>query len=197
MSLDWEILALDFGGFSTDDIADKTLRAFGFHISAIRYLEKESLYFINITDLELTAKPAVVDNPSQVVTDFEEKMVKKKNKRAAKRKERLAKLYALVGFLLSPYSEFSLLLLSYFVPVLVPDLVPAPMLALVAAFVPALLPAPMPTPFSCSRSSVVLLSGCVPTPSAVFYCEILALMSSLLMFSLSFLLGSSPLKTFK
>ena len=77
-----ETLALDYGGFSMDDIADKTLRALGFHLFAIEYLEEGSSRFTDVTDLELTAEPAVVDNPSQVVTDLEKEVLKKKNKQS-------------------------------------------------------------------------------------------------------------------
>ena len=62
-SQDLDILALDFGGCNTDDIADKTLRALGFHISATGYLEEGLPRFTDVTDLELTAELAVVDNP--------------------------------------------------------------------------------------------------------------------------------------
>lgn len=56
--------------------------------------------------------PAVVDNPGQVVMDSEEEILKKKNKRVAKRKEQLAKLCILVGCLLSPFPKLFPLLLS-------------------------------------------------------------------------------------
>lgn len=83
----WKTLAFDFKSFSIDDLADKTLQALGFHISAIGYLEKEFPRFKDVTNLELTAELAMVDNASQIVTDSKEKLVKKKNKRMAKRKE--------------------------------------------------------------------------------------------------------------
>ena len=70
---------MDYGSFSTDDIANETLQALGFHISAIRYLKERSPYFTDITDLQLTVKPAIVDNSGQVVMDSEEEVVKKKN----------------------------------------------------------------------------------------------------------------------
>ena len=70
---------MDFDNFSTDDIADETLQALGFQISVTGYLQERSPRFIDVTNLELNAEPAVVDNPSQVVTDSEEEMVKKKN----------------------------------------------------------------------------------------------------------------------
>ena len=65
------------GGFSINDIADKTLRAFGFRISVTGYLEEGSPHFTNVTDLELTAMPAVVNNPGWIVTDSKEEMVKR------------------------------------------------------------------------------------------------------------------------
>lgn len=95
---DWEILISDFESFNSNDLADKTLQTLGFHISATRYLEEGSLYFTNITDLKLTVKPAVIDNPGWVITDSEKKVVKKKNKNTAKKKEQLAKLCAFVRF---------------------------------------------------------------------------------------------------
>ena len=134
---DWETLALDFGSFNIDDIANKTLQALGFHIFITKYLKKGSLCFTNVTDLELTAKPAVMDNFSQIVKDFEEEVVKKKNECVAKKKERLTKLRAYIGFSLSPCPESSFLLSSRFVPALVPAFVPTLVLALVSTFVPA------------------------------------------------------------
>ena len=95
--------------------------------------------------------------------------MKKNNECAAKRKERFAKLCALVRFSLSPCSESSLLLSPRSVPAPVPALVPALMLTLVPAFVPAPVPTPLPVPFSCSRSLVVLSSGCVLALAAISY----------------------------
>ena len=85
LSQNWEIFTLDFGGCSRDDIADKTLQALGFHIFATGYFKERSPRFTDITDLELIAEPAMIDNPGQDVTDSEEKVVKKKNKCTAKR----------------------------------------------------------------------------------------------------------------
>ena len=142
-SEDWETLALDFGGCSIDDIADKTLQALSFHISATRYLEEGSPRFTDVTDLELTAKLAVVDNPGWVVTDSEEEVVKKKNKCTAKRKERLAKLCASVGSPLFFCPESSLF------------------------STPRSISAPVPALFFRPGSPVVLSSGRLPTPAAV------------------------------
>ena len=72
-------------------------------LSRNRYLEKKFLPFTNVTNLKLTVKLAIVDNPGQVVMDFKEKTMKKKNKCTAKRKERLAKLFAPIRSFLSPY----------------------------------------------------------------------------------------------
>lgn len=89
---------MDFESFSIDNLIDETSQALSFHISATGYLEEVSLCFTNVIDLDLTVKPAaIVDNPSQVVTNFKEEMIKKKNKCAAKKKERLIKVCALVG----------------------------------------------------------------------------------------------------
>ena len=193
-SQDWEIFALDFGGCSTDDIVDKTLRALGFHISATRYFEEGSPRFINVIDLELTTKPAVVDNPGQVVTDSEEEVVKKKNKRTAKRKERLAKLCAPVKSPSSSCLESSLFLSPRFVPTLVPALVPATVPSLVPIPMPAPVPALVPTPLSRLRSFVVLSSGRLPAPATVF-CR--AFMLPLLMLGPLLFLRPLPLRTFK
>ena len=189
-SQDWETLALDFGGCSTDDIADETFRALGFQISATGYLEEGFPRFTDVTDLELSAELAMVDNPGQVVTDSEEEVVKKKNKRAAKRKERLAKLHAPVGSPLSSRPESSILLSPRSVPALVLALVPTPMPALV----PTLMPAPVPAFFSCPGSFVVLSSDCLPALAAV---SRRALMSPLPVLGPPLLLGPSPLRTFK
>lgn len=78
---------MNFESFSTNTIVDKTFQALGFCISATEYLEKKSLFFTDITNLKLIAKLAVVDNLSQVITDFKEKIVKKKNKCVAKTNE--------------------------------------------------------------------------------------------------------------
>lgn len=60
---------MDFESLSIDDLADKTLQALGFHISATWYLKKESSRFIDDTDLELTTKLAMVDNPGPAIMD--------------------------------------------------------------------------------------------------------------------------------
>ena len=186
-------LTLDFGGFNTDDIASETLQALCFHISTTGYLEEESLRFIDVTDLELNVKPAVVDNIGQVVPDFEEEVVKKKNKHAAKRKKRLAKLCALVGSLLSSRPKSFLLLLSCSVPAPVSALVPAPMPTLV----PVTISAPVLAPFSCLGYPIVLLYGCMPAPPAISCRGIPAFMSPLFMLGLPLLLGPLSLRTFQ
>lgn len=127
-SLDWETLVLNFKSFSMDDLADEILWALGFHISATWYLEEVSPYFTDVTDLELTAKPVVVDNPGQVVMDFEEEVVKKKNKYAPKKKKRLAQFHLFVGFLSSPCPESSPFLSSHSVLASVPAIIPCPLL---------------------------------------------------------------------
>ena len=181
-----------------DDIADKILRALGFQISATGYLEEGSPHFIDVTDLVLTAESAVVDNLGQVVTDSEEEVVKKKNKRAAKRKERFAKLCAPIGSFSSPCPKSSFLLSPHSVPTPVHALMPAPMSTFVPAPVTALVPAPvstpMPVPLSRPGSPVVLSSGCVPAPATVSH---RTLMSQLPMLGPPLLLGPSPLRIFK
>ena len=188
---------MDFGDFSIDDIADKTLRALGFHIFATEYLEEVSPCFTDMTDLELSAKPAVVDNLGQVVTNSEEKVVKKKNKCAAKKKERLAKLHALFGSFLSLCLEFSLFSSPRSVPALVPALVPAPVPALVTAPLPAPVLALVLAPFYRFGSYIVLSSGHMLAAAAVSCRGIPALMLPLLVFSLSLLLGLSSFRPFK
>lgn len=148
LSQDWETLVLDFESFSTDDWADETLQALGFHISVTGYLEKRSPRFTNVTDLEMIAELAVMNKPGQVVTDAEEEVVKKKNEHAAKKKERLPKLHALVGSTLSLCPKSS--------PFLSPRSMPIP--------VPAPMPAPVTTPISCPGSSTILSSRCVSAP---------------------------------
>lgn len=187
---------MNFESFSTDNIENETPQALGFYISATRYLEEGSSCFTDITDLELTTKPAMVDNLSQVVTDSEEEVVKKKNKRMAKRKKWLVKLSTLIKSLLSSCPESSLFLLSYSVPTPVPVLMPA------------LVPTPLPAPVSYLRSLAVLSSGRVPA-LAVFvalfllchtpisYCKILALLLPLFVLGPPLFLEPSPLVTFK
>lgn len=151
---------MDFESFSTDDLADKTFQAFGFYISTIKYLEKESPLFTNVIDLELTVKPAMVHNSGQVVTGFKEKMVKKKNKPSAKRKERLVKFCVLIRSSLfsrlKSSSFLSFCSVPFFVPTLVITLVSClEFFAVSSSFY-------MPALSSRSRSPAVLLSYCVP-----------------------------------
>lgn len=70
-----------------NDLVNKTFRVFGFYIFITRYFKKRFLRFTNVTNLKLIANPAIVDNFGQVVTDFKGKVIKKKNKRMAKKKE--------------------------------------------------------------------------------------------------------------
>ena len=192
-SQDWKTLALDFEGFNTDDIADGTLRTFSFHISATQYLEEEFPRFKDILDLELTTKPAMVNNLGQIVMDSEEKVVKKKNNCAAKRKKWLAKLCISVGSFSSLCSEFSLLLSPCFLPAPVPALMPA----LVPALVPTPVPAPVPAPFFCPRSSVVLSSDHLPALATISRCRIPTFMLPLSVFDSPLPLRPLFLRTFK
>ena len=183
---------MNFESFSIDDLVDETLRALGFHISATEYLEERSSRFTEVIDLELTSKPAVVDNPGQIVTDSKEEVVKKKNKRAAKTKERLTKFCALVESLLSPCPKSSFFLLPHSVPAPMPALVSTPVLSLVLApmlaFVPTPVSALVPVSLSRSGSPVVLSSGRMPTPAAVSRRKIPALILPLPILGLSLLL---------
>lgn len=120
-------------------------------------------------------------------------MVKKKNKCASKRKEQLAKHSTPVGSLLSFCSKSTFFLSLHSVLFPMPVFVPTPMLA----FVPTSVPAPVLALLSHLRSPVVLLSGYVSIPAAVFYCGIPALMSPISMLSLPLPLGSLFLRTFK
>ena len=127
LSQDWETLVLDFKSFSTNDIADKSFQALGFHISAIGYLKEGFSHFTNVTDLELTTELAMVDNFGQIVTDSEKELLNKKNKYAVKRKERDMRRCAFIRSLLYLFPKFPLLLLRY--------IVPAPMFALVLTLI--------------------------------------------------------------
>lgn len=99
-------LALDIGSFSTNDLADKTFRAFGFYISIIRYFEKGLLYFIIIINLKLFAKLVIIDNSSKGVTDSEEEMVEKRTNTRLKKRNGLQNFVFLLNlsrlFVLNP-----------------------------------------------------------------------------------------------
>lgn len=158
-------------------------------MSATGYLEKGSLRFTNVINLELTAKPAVINNSGQIVMNFEEEVVKKKNECAAKKKERLIKLRILVRSLLSFDLKSSLLLLLYSLPTPIP--------AFVLVFVLVLMPAPIFILLFCSRSPIIWSSGCMPTLATVSYCRISVLLLLLSVFSPPLLLGPSSLRIFK
>lgn len=157
LSQDWKTLALDFQSYITDAIINKILQALGFYIFATKYLEIGSLCFTDITFLELTTKPAIIENLDQVVTDFKKEVVKKKNKHIAKNKKQLAKLCAFIGFFLFSYSESSLLLLLCFVF--------APIFAIISALIPISVPTLMlaliSTPVSCFGSFATLWFYCM------------------------------------
>ena len=99
----------------------------------------------------------------------------------AKKKERLAKLCALVRSSLFFHFKFSVFLSPRFVP--------APMPAFILIFVSA--------PFSRPGSPVILLSGYVPAPATVFCCGILAFLLPLPVLGPSLPLGLLLLRTFK
>lgn len=111
------------------------------------------------------------ENLSEWVTDFEEKMMKKKNKSLVKKKEWLAKLCTSIECVLSLwFKSFSSLLpcsISVHVPVFIPVLVSAFISTLVPAFISALLPASILTPIFYSGSSAILWS-CYMLVLAVF-----------------------------
>lgn len=99
----------------------------------------------------------MVDNPGQVVTDSEKKVMKKKNKCVTKKKERLVKFYTFVKSLLFFYLWSPAVLLSCCIAALVscPE-----SLAISLSYC-------MPTAVFCSRSLIILLFYCVPAP--IFY----------------------------
>ena len=145
-----------------------------------------------------------MDNPSQVITDFEEEIVKKKNKCAAKKKKLLVKLCVFVRSLSSPCLKSSPLLLLCFVLALMPVFLPAPIPAFILALVTALMPAPV----SCLGSLVILLSRHISALAAsitlslpchfpISCCGISALLLLLFLLGLLFPLGLLLLKTFK
>lgn len=158
----------------------------GFHISTTGYLEEESLFFTDVTDLELTAKSAMVDNPGQVVTHFKDKVMKKKNECTAKKKRRLARFYIPVRSLLSLCPKFSLVLLPQSVPALVPVFVTAFIFR--AGLTTILLSAHMPAP-------AILKAFSLPCHTLVSRCRISTLLSPLPL--LGPLLLFSSLRTFK
>ena len=179
-----------------DDIADKTLQAHGFYISATGYLEKGSPRFIDVIDLMLNAKLTVMENPGLVITDSEEELIKKKNKRTVKRKERLAKLCVPIKPPSSLCPESSPLLSPCFVPVPKFALVPIPMPAPISRFgFPAiLLSCHVPVPVFCPDSPAILSSNHTPVSCR----GIPALLSSLFnMLGSPLLFKSSSLQTFK
>ena len=155
---------------------------------------------MDVNDLELTTKPAMVDNHGLIVTNFKQEMIKKKNEYAIKRKTRLTKLYAPIKFLLSLRSKSFLFLSPCFMPTFVP--------VFMLVFMPVFVSAHLFTPVSCLGSCVVLSSGCMPVPAVcvafflschafVSCCGISALLSSLLLLSPRFSLGLSYLRTFQ
>lgn len=89
-------------------IQDNTLKALGFHISSLGYLEEREPRFVDVTD-----KPdfiiETVDN-SQPITDFENEKVRKQNKRVAKRKRQLDNLCVSIHAFAA---SFATLLLSH------------------------------------------------------------------------------------
>ena len=115
----------------------------------------------------------MVDNSSQIVTDSKEEMVKKMNKCAAKKKERLAKLCALIKCFLFSYPKSSLFLS------------------------PRSMSAFVPTSLSYLGSPIIFLSSHMPAPAAISRNGISALMLPLSVFGQPLLFGSLSLRTFK
>ena len=181
---DLEIFAFDFERFSTDNLADESLRALGFLISATTYLEERSSRFTDVTDLELTAKSAMVDNSGWLITDSEKKIMKKKNKCTAEIKERFAKHHSLVRSPSSCHPRSPAIL--FFRYVLGPIsclgsptiLLSSCVLALVFSlgFPANLLSRCVPAPVSYPRFPAVVSSCCVST--SISSCESLAIFLS-------------------
>lgn len=104
-----------------DSIADKTFFTLCFYNSTTEYFEDGTLHFPDITNLDdltlslnasLDCKPmskVVNNNCSQVVTNFEDEAIKKKNKYVAKKQAQLKNLCFLI----------SNLALSYYLPVFI------------------------------------------------------------------------------
>lgn len=107
----------------------------------------------------MAAKPAVINNLSQIVTDSEEKVVKKMNKYAAKRKEQFEKLCVSVRFSLSFCPKSSSFLLLYSVPT--PISAPITTFISYSGSLAVLLSSRVPALVFCPRFLVVLLSYCV------------------------------------
>lgn len=198
-------------------IADEIFQTLGFYISATRYLEKKSLHFTDITDLELTTKLVMFGNLGQVVTDSKEEVVKKKNKYTAKRKQRLAKPYPAIKYFSFPCLESFSFLSLFFMPAFVPAIMPALIFALMPAFISYLKSLTilssyhMPTPVFYPRSSASLLSyhlptlvSCLRSLAVLLFCHVFvscygisALLLPFLILGLPFLFRSSLFEIFK
>ena len=119
----------------------------------------------------MTAKPAVVNNFGQIVMDSQEEVVKKKNKRADKKKEQLAKFYVLGRLALFSRLGSSVILVSCHIPVPISRF--GSSAVLLSDYMPAVVSCPgspavlssycVPTPVSCSKSPAVLLFHCLPS----------------------------------
>lgn len=148
--------------------------------------------------------------------DFEKKVIKKKNKCMAKRKERFAKLYALIESFLSFCPRSFIILLSCYIPALI--FCPKSPAVLMSCYVLTLIfcsKSPvvlwfcyMPALVSYPKSPVVLLfcyilalaaSSALFLPCYAFisYCRISALLLLLFMLNPLLILGFSPLRTLK
>lgn len=83
---DWNILGQMFESFNTAEISDKNFQALEFHSSTTGYVEKRAPRFTDVIHAPELIAELVVDNLCQVVTNSEEKELRKKNKLAAKKK---------------------------------------------------------------------------------------------------------------
>lgn len=198
---------MDIESFSADVIANKTLHVLSFYISATEYLKEEISCFIDVNDLELTAKLAVIDNPGQVISDYEEKVLKKKNKCVVKGKKRLKKLCAPGGSLLFPRLEYSSLLSPRFMPTPMPTPVFTSIFRPGSPTILSSYRMSAPTVFAvlsllCSASSSyprssALSSYCLIPILSISRHGILALLLPLLVLDLPLSLESSLFKIFK
>lgn len=156
------------------------------------------MHFTNIIDLELTIKPAIVDDLGWIITDFNKKLVKKKNKCKAKRKKWFLKFYTLIRSPLFFCPKFFTIWLFCYIPALIF----CPRLSAVLLFccVPAVV--------FCLKSSNILLSYYMPALAIsailssicqifIFCYRISAFLLPLLLLYLFFLLEFSLFRIFK
>lgn len=83
-SKDWKVLRDYFASISTAAISDTILQGLGFYFSILDFLEKKVPCFIDVIDKsEITI--GLINN-SQLITDFKEEKMRRKEEYLAKRK---------------------------------------------------------------------------------------------------------------